>query len=278
MILIADSGSSKTIWAITGESVDPVIFYTKGYNPYHIGTEEIIEDFKTSSGSWFQNRNILKVFFFGAGCTGGDKNLIIQNALSVIFPVAELNVSNDLHGAALALFGNNAGITCILGTGSSSALWNGQKLHQHTPSLGYILGDEGSGTHMGIRFLKSYLRKEFDKDTTEYFADNIRLTDFEILSNIYQNNDTKRFLASFVPLMSTKVEHPLIHSIVRESLNQYVETFILTIPENKKYDIGFCGSPAHYFNDILTEQMNKHGLKLKSILANPIDKLLKFFQ
>lgn len=277
MVLIADSGSSKTIWAITGETVDPVIFYTKGYNPYHIGTDEIIDDFKALSNSWFLNRNISKVFFFGAGCSGGEKDQIIRNALSVIFPLAELNVSNDLHGAALALFRNNAGITCILGTGSSSALWDGQELHQYTPSLGYILGDEGSGTQMGIRFIKSYLRKEFDKDTTEYFAENIRLTDSEILSKIYQHNDTKRFLASFVPLMTTRVEHPLIYSIVRESLSQYVETFILTIPEYKKYDIGFCGSPAHYFNDILTEQMYGYGLKLKIILANPIEKLSEIF-
>jgi len=277
MIAIADSGSSKTIWSITCKSAEPFIFYTKGYNPYHTETDEIIENFKACAGNWFQNSKISKVFFFGAGCTGGEKNQIIQNALSVIFPQAELSVSSDLHGAALALFDNRAGITCILGTGSSAALWDGQQLHHYTPSLGYILGDEGSGTQMGIRFLKSYLRKEFDKDTMEYFAENIRLTDSEILGRIYQHNETKRFLASFVPLMSTRAEHPHIQSIVSQSFSLFVETFILTIPEYLRYNIGFCGSPAYYFNNVLTEQMNRYDLKSGLILVNPIENLTKIF-
>lgn len=277
MIAIADSGSSKTLWAIIDKNALPLIFSTKGYNPYHTDSESIIRDFCHTSQQWYKNNDIEHVYFFGAGCADENKKQIIRNALSVIFPQAELNVSSDLHGASIALFGNKSGITCILGTGSSAALWDGIKLYQNTPSLGYILGDEGSGAFMGIRFLRAYLRNEFDKETAEYFAQHIKLSHSEILDKIYNHNEAKPFLASFVNLMSTKTENRLIKNIVEDSFQQYIKTFILTIPNYRKFSIGFCGSPAYYFSQLLLEALQTFGLSSSKIIQSPMDGLIEFY-
>jgi glucosamine kinase len=277
MILVADSGSSKTIWSAGLPNTSPVYFRTKGYNPLHISSEEIVSDLLRNIPNTIQVKHVEKVYFFGAGCLGDENNQIIISALNAVFLNANCKVSSDIDAAAIGLFGNKKGIACILGTGSNSVLWDGQHGVQFVKPLGYILGDEGSGCQMGMRFLKKLLRKQFSPEIQEFFQSNIELSYEQIMQRIYQSSETKSFLASFVPLMSSRISDPQIKEIAEQCFQDFIDTFIMTIPAHQMYPIGFCGSPAYWFRDILEEVMNKNGLSIENVILNPIHELTQYF-
>ncbi len=277
MILIADSGSTKTIWAAKNNNFATSFFQTKGYNPYHVQADEIVSDLLIHVPENICKQQVEQIYFFGAGCSNAQNKSIITQAVKSVFPNAYVKVASDIEGAAMALFGKEKGIVCILGTGSNAAIWDGNKPQQHTPPLGYILGDEGSGTHMGIRFLKKYLRKEFDNELLEYFHSKIEFSDAEIMNMIYKSSDTKRFLASFVPLLSSRIENPEIEQIVIESFRSFFSVFILKIPEYKEFPVGFCGSPAFFFKNILAEVASEYDVQVEKIIINPIEELVRFY-
>jgi N-acetylglucosamine kinase-like BadF-type ATPase len=147
---------------------------------------------------------------------------------------------------------------------------------QFTKPLGYILGDEGSGTRMGISFLKAYLRGEFDNETLEFFAEKIQLTNEEILERIYKGNNAKEFLASFLPLMAMKTGSEQISNIILHSFHEFIHSFILKIPGHLHLPVGFCGSPAVYFSSILDEALAKHNLVAYKTIREPIHGLIKY--
>jgi len=277
MILVADSGSSKTIWSAGLPNSSPVFFHTKGYNPLHISSEEMSSDLLCNIPESIHVQKIEKVFFFGAGCSGVENKQIIISALNAVFPNASCKVSSDIDAAGIALFGKEKGIACILGTGSNAVLWDGQQGIQHVKPLGYILGDEGSGCQMGIRFLKKLLRKEFSHELQDFFENKIELNYDQIIYKIYKGNETKSFLASFVPLMSTRISEPQIQEIAIHSFQIFIDTYIRNIPSYQLYPIGFCGSPAFWFKNILEEVMSKNGLTLQKVIINPIEELAKDF-
>ena len=277
MILIADSGSSKTIWVAESADEKPVQFRTKGYNPLHTSSEEIVADLKRSVPDAISTKSVEKVYFFGAGCAGDENIRIVDSALIKVFPNASVSVASDMEGASIALYGNEKGIACIVGTGSNAALWDGNQGVQFVKPLGYTLGDEGSGAAMGIVFLKRFLRKQFSHDAQEYFEANIGMSQTQIMNKIYKSNETKSFLASFVPLMGTRVYDPQIREIVFQSFTDFVEVFVKPIPEFQSYSIAFCGSPAYWFQDILRDVLSQHELSLHKAIANPADELFKHY-
>ena len=150
MILIADSGSTKTDWVfLDGEGRNN--FETIGLNPFFVDEATVV---KTLSGQVSDANKVEAVHFYGAGCSTENKRSIISEGLKQVFPQAQHTVEHDLLGAARATCLNEAGIACILGTGSSSCLFDGEKITHQVPALGYVLGDEGSGSHMGKLLLR----------------------------------------------------------------------------------------------------------------------------
>jgi glucosamine kinase len=277
MILVADSGSTKTIWAAIDIQSKPHYFQTKGYNPYHISSDEIIRDLMRNLPGGLKPTDVDALHFFGAGCAG-DKNCgIIADALHGIFSAAVIEIKSDIHGASLALFGKFPGLACIIGTGSSSAIWNGNDISVTCPSLGYILGDEGSGVSLGIRFLRKFLRRQFSSETHTFFQSNIDLTEDEILSIVYREGNAKKFLASFVPLLNSRLNDPEVMLIIQETFDDFIRVFIKNVSENMDLPIGFCGSPAFYFQEILKGELKNHGLKASKILLHPMDGLVEYF-
>ena len=157
MILIADSGATKTHWVLINKGIVELEIYSKGFNPYYYKagdfTESLLNEFK---GKVSYN-DISSVYFYAAGCSSETNAEIIRNTLQAIFLNAIIEAHHDLYGAALALLGNNKGIACILGTGSNSCLWDGQSIIHNVPSVGYLLGDEGGGTYIGKLLVKEIL-------------------------------------------------------------------------------------------------------------------------
>ena len=157
MILIADSGSTKTIWCLLSKKGNPALFSTTGINPFFRNSDDIEAELKTGLVPKL-NSGIEKVFFYGAGIINDAKKNVIRTALKRLFPGTQIEINSDLLAAAHATLGKNQGIACILGTGSNSGLYDGDSVIENVPPLGFILGDEGSGAVLGKKLLADYLK------------------------------------------------------------------------------------------------------------------------
>src|ERR1700733_13059076 len=158
MILVADSGSSKTDWLLAISQQEAQQFRTAGLNPYFLSEKEIVKVLQDQGGELITRAaEITEIYFFGAGCSSPDRHEIVSNVLSVIFPKAFISVDSDVLGSAYATCGHEKGLCCVLGTGSNISYFDGENIFEGKHGLGYVLGDEGSGTWFGKRLITDFL-------------------------------------------------------------------------------------------------------------------------
>ena len=200
-ILIADSGSTKTHWLLKNKSEFIREFYTKGLNPYFVRSEDVIETLSEHI-SQEDSKLISQIYFYGAGCKAVDKCAIIENAFQRYFPKAVFSVNGDLLGAAIALFSNNAGVACILGTGSNASVYDGNDFTDSINSLGYILGDQGSGAYFGKLLLRDYFQNRMPKNIAEGFKNDFKIEYTEVLESVYKQHFPNKYLAQFTIFLS----------------------------------------------------------------------------
>src|SRR6478752_5487787 len=175
MIIVADSGSSKTDWMVyTPTEIQS--FSTQGINPYFLNSHDILKILSKNKGLGIIADQVKEVYFFGSGCSSPDKHETVSNGLSSFFTNAFVSVDHDLIGSAYATCGNQEGLTCILGTGSNISYYDGQTVHNGNHGLGYVLGDEGSGTFFGRKVLVSYLYNTMPGDLSKIFAQTYEVT------------------------------------------------------------------------------------------------------
>ncbi|RRN77645.1 N-acetylglucosamine kinase [Pseudoxanthomonas sp. SGD-10] len=277
MILIADGGSTKTNWCLLNEEGEKVLFNTEGYNPYFSDTKYIINSMKKSLPADFSTEKIKEVNYYGAGVHNEEKAQIIVEAMKVIFPNAEVNVGHDLLAAARALLKNERGFAAILGTGTNTCIYDGNEIEEHIDSLAYILGDEGSGCHIGKKLLSDYLRGYMPEDVRNAFWNTFKLTESEILDNVYTKPLPNRFCASFSKFVGeVEVNKEYTTSLVRSSFNEFFKNLVSQYPNYQNYTFNCIGSVAYGFKDILEEVANEYGMKLGKIVKSPIDDLVDF--
>jgi glucosamine kinase len=277
--IIADSGSTKTDWVIVNEEmeVDEKV-KTMGFNPYFHTSEFIYKEIATSfSAAEIDSNEVDTVHFYGAGCSSEDKNKIVYEALKQQFPSAAIHIDHDLIAASRATLGDQDGIACILGTGSNSCLWKDGEVVDNLPSHGYIFGDEGSGSHLGINLIKLYLKDGLGKELTEEFEAQFNLNKAQIINKTYREKGANVFLASFAMFYHNRVGQ---HSILREVMSQEFRAFFkerITCYQNyRQCDLGFVGSIAYYNQDILKEVADSFGCSIASIKQCPIDALVEY--
>jgi len=276
MILIADSGSTKTHWRLIDDKKNNTSVTTQGINPYFQSEEDIFKILKTElHPSLNQSSSPLNIFFYGAGCGTLDKNKIVSAAISKLFPNSAIEVNNDLLGAARALCGNNKGIAAILGTGSNTCYYDGEKIAEHPLSsgLGYILGDEGSGAHIGKTFIKAYLNKELPQNIADKFYGSFKLSKADILDAVYKKPMPNRFLASFSKFVYENISEPFLVNLATDCFNQFFDKHICKYPQHKTVNLNCVGSIAFYYNDLLKKVSQSKGVTISKIIANPIDDL-----
>lgn len=262
MILIADSGSSKTDWRlIDGEKISQ--FESIGLNPFVV-SPEIIE--KTILELNIEPRHVSNVFFYGAGCGNADKSTLVQTVLKSVFINADVNVKSDLLAVAHALLQDDSGVVGILGTGSNVAFFNGNELTPVITSLGYLLGDEGSGNYIGKEFLKLYLTDSLDSD----LENKIQLNKGNILTELYGHSFPNRYLASFCKKIFPHRKHPQLAKIISDAFDEWIKIYLL--PQNI-VNIHVCGSIAYYFSEELKASCSAHGIRIESIIEKPISAL-----
>lgn len=275
MILLADSGSTKTEWkAIEGEVPSESIF-SSGINPYFLGSEQIIINLKKEVPS-LEGKPFDSVFFYGTGCNSEAREKVIRDALDKYLKSANIFIGSDLLGAARALCGNEPGIACIMGTGSNSCYYDGKKIAANVAPLGYILGDEGGAAVLGKKLLSAVLKKQMSEAVINRFYETFNITRIEILENVYTKPFPNRFLGSFAKFISANIEMPELQEIVRSSFNEFIRRNILQYPESADYPVHFTGSISWYFRPLLLEQLEKNGLRAGKIILHPMPELVKY--
>ncbi len=277
MWLIADSGSTKTQWCIVNEIETIKIFLTAGINPYYQSAEQIAEEMMNSVKPMIEKHEIQKVFYYGAGCNTNQNKTMISEALSLILPDAAYEVYTDLMAAARALFLDQPGIACILGTGSNSCFYDGVEIRENISPLGFILGDEGSGAVLGRLLVGDCLKNQLPEWLRDKFLDEYELSPAQIMENVYRKPFPNRFLAKFAPFMSEHLDEPIIFNQVYDSFDAFVSRNVMQY-NLENLLVGFSGSVAANFKDVLEIVAAERNLNLGPIFADPMPGLIEYHQ
>ena len=288
MILIADSGSTKTDWALIcneqdNGSIKTQQFHTQGINPIYMSEEEIVKILKDEllpqlSSNGFSFSSNLLIHFYGAGCRE-DMIPKMKSAFVHVFYLSDsaIFVQSDLMGAARALCGREEGVACILGTGSNSCLYDGERIVKNVSPMGFILGDEGSGAVLGKLFvnllykgqLPEIIRKEFEEKT------GYSLT--YIINKVYREPLPNRFLASLVPFIYDYLDVPEIKQMVIDNFRSF---FVRNVQHYhaQHLKVNAVGSVAFYLKECLCQAAELEGYKIGIVMKNPLDSLVKYHQ
>ncbi len=275
-MVIADSGSTKTTWALI-DSQNNIITKKEsiGLNPFFV---DVCFIKKTSSKiiETADKKKISAVYFYGAGCANDEKCNLVKKGLTATLPNTKIFIYSDLLAAARALFQKQKGWVCILGTGSNAAYYNGRILIKHTPSLGYILGDEGSGTYLGKLLLQHILYHKLDKTLTNAFHKKYNLDLQNILLHTYSKPNPNKYLASFTHFLKEYENHSSIQQLIYNGFSDFIKNHIQPYMKNDIETIGFIGSVAFSFKEILIQACLDHNLTVLDIQKSPMDGLIKY--
>lgn len=275
MILVADSGSTKTSWCLKSADKEDIFFNTQGYNPYYLSSSDISESINSSLPKDINKELITEVNFYGAGCSE-EKAWIVDDAIKTVFSNATVNIHIDLLAAARSVLGKNAGFVGILGTGTNSCLYNGEKITHIVNSLGFMMGDEGSGGYLGKQLLIAYSRGILPEDLQKSFYETYQLTDDDILNEVYSSKMPNTFCASFCIFISEHIKHPFIVEMVESSFRDFFENIVKHYPNYQNYSFNCVGSIAHNFLPMLTSVADEFNMKIGNIIRNPLDGLAKY--
>ena len=278
MILIADSGSTKTHWCLMAGNGQSSEFFTDGINPFFQTSDamknSISNQLLPQLAHLMWVGPIEAVYFYGAGCTA-EKAPYVEDAIRGCFKkVKEVVVQSDMVGAAISLVGKGAGVACILGTGANSCYFENGEIVKNVPALGFILGDEGSGAVLGKRLVSDLLKNQLSDELKEKFLSEYNTSAAEIIENVYRKPFPNRYLAQFSKFCSANIDNPLIYQLVYDHFAYFVKRIL---PQYPKVPVGFVGSVAYYYKDILAKVMKDNGFELGKILQSPMEGMKEYY-
>ncbi|NOW94644.1 BadF/BadG/BcrA/BcrD ATPase family protein [Mucilaginibacter sp. SG564] len=277
MILVADSGSSKTDWLLSIPQQEPISFKTAGLNPYFLTEKEIAKIIQDQAPDMVAYANdIAEIYFFGAGCSSPDRHEIVSNAISQLFTKAFVSVDSDLLGCAYATCGHEKGICCVMGTGSNISYFDGENIHDGQHGLGFVLGDEGSGTWFGKTLITDFLYGNMPADINEAFNKAYGLNKEIVIKNVYQRPNANTYLASFSRFVSEIKTTPYGQELLEKGLLEFIDSNIKSYPEYHRYKCHFVGSIAYFFAEELTTLCHQQGVKTGKVIKQPINDLMAF--
>ena len=295
MILIADSGGTKTDWMLLhskglrkGEII--ATFHTQGITPIHqtpdvirhILGQELMSQLSTFPRAQLIDSGELdgsllsavKVFFYGSGCTPAHVPMMTQ-MLGEVFSPQQVEVHSDLMAAARALCQREAGIACILGTGANSCLYDGKYIVQNTPALGYILGDEGGGAVLGRMFMNAIFKNPQYADIRDEYLKKEKLTQADIINKVYREPLANRFLATTSLFIAERMDNPLLKQLVVDNFRQFFRCNIVPY-QHPELPVHFVGSMASSYPEALKEAAKKEKFHVGTIVQSPIEGLVKY--
>jgi glucosamine kinase len=277
MILVADSGSSKTDWLLTLPKQEVKQFRTAGLNPYFLTEKEIVKILQEQAPDMIAFApDIKEIYFFGAGCSSPDRHEIVTNALSHFFTKSYISVDSDLLGCAYATCGHEKGLCCVLGTGSNISFFDGEDIHAGQHGLGFVLGDEGAGTWFGKALITDFLYGNMPEEISEKFDDEHHLDKEIVIKNVYQTANPNSYLAAFSKFLGDIRQANYAQGLLRKGLLEFIETNIKSYPEYHNYKCHFVGSIAYVFADELKAVCKENKIHVGKIIQQPIHDLLAF--
>ena len=295
MRLIIDAGSTKTEWILMEGNAVIRRFQTEGFNPNYNN----IQTLKTLVETRFiaspdneipfsrrdemqirrnQSMSLQEIDYYGTGC-GSEKNCqAIQEVFQNRFPEAEIRVTHDLMAACHAVLGHERGIACILGTGSNSCVYDGENIVEKAVSLGYLVGDEGSGMHIGRAVVRAYFYGFMPEDLRQKFEATYPLELKDFIQQLYHTQQPSKYLASFAKFAGENQTHPFIHALVKDGFKAFMEAFVCRFAGCRTMKVSFVGSVAYHFRDILRESLADFGLTMGEVMQAPAEGLIAYYQ
>ena len=274
MILIADSGSTSTNWVLVEHGKSVQSLFTPGINPFYQTPEEIAGEIATLTLN-VKPSSVNAIYFYGAGCVA-DKIEMVKHAIAESFTQSQIYVESDLVAAARGLLQHEAGIACILGTGSNSCFYDGKNIVSNVSPLGFILGDEGSGAVLGKKFIADCLKNQLPEELKNKFLTTFGLTANDIINNVYRKPFPNRYLAQFTPFLAENMAEPAIYNLIFDSFTDFFVRNVMQYPNFDEYPVSFVGSIAYYFKDILEVVAFELGITLGEIKQSPLEGLVAF--
>ncbi len=276
-ILIADSGSTKTHWLWFNHHHTPAEIFTQGINPFFQSAEDIAAMLQHELLPKLSSVSVEKIFFYGAGCSQPDKIETVRKALQQTLRSETIEVEHDLLAAARATCGKESGIVCILGTGSNSCAFDGKNITDNIPSLGFLLGDEGSGAWFGRKLLQAYFYRELPSTLKQLFEEKFQPSKDAVLNVVYGQKNPNRYVASFMPFLIENKNHDYIAALLKTGFEEFVCRFVIKYERHKNVPVHFIGSVAFMNQSLLENILHTHELQPGKFLKSPMEGLKNFY-
>jgi glucosamine kinase len=274
MITIIESGSTKADWLIIDED-KRFQHHTIGFNPFFHSSEFVKQNLEADSflSNWFSKRG--EIYFYGAGCSSNELQETVKSGIKSVFKNSEVHVDHDLSAAGLSVYRGNDVIACILGTGSNSVFFDGKKLSEVVPALGYILGDEGSGSFFGKQMLSDFLYNKLPEPMVEEIIER-GLSKDTIFKNVYMEPNANVFLASLSPILINNKNLDYSQKLIQKGFDLFIENHVMCYASCKDVEISFVGSISALLGEELQAACSRKGLRLGQIIRRPIDSLAHY--
>lgn len=272
MLLVADSGSTKTQWIAENRTC----YETIGFNPFFHSTESVLEELSKNERLSADKSVFTDIYFYGAGCSSEERKKIIYTALVGFFSNAKIHVGHDMEASAFATYVGRPTISCILGTGSNSCLFDGKEYHEVVPSLGYIMGDEGSGGFFGKQILIDFLYHKSPEATAKLLSEKYQLTKEKIFDAVYKQPHANVYLASFAKVLDESPDREYMNGLKKRGIRQFFEAHVLCYPNYQNYPVSFVGSIAYYLQDTIREVAQEYNCEIGVIIKEPAERLFEW--
>ena len=278
MILVVDSGSTKTDW-IAVDNKGKILFSTQtlGLNP-QVLSSDILKERIVNNFDIYQNRNhVTNLYFYGAGCGVESPQLRIRKVFEDIFTSCEITIKEDTYAAVYATSRpNERSIVCILGTGSNCTYFDGKDIDQRVDSLGYVLMDEASGNFFGKQLIRSYYFNTMPKELALEFKKEYDLSPDIIKENLYRKENPNAYLATFSRFLIKNKDNSLFQEIIKNGLDRFINHQILQFDNATEVPIHFIGSISFFLEDEIKSALRANGLSMGRIVKRPIEELVNF--
>ncbi len=277
MIAIVDGGSTKCDWVVL-ENSGKISQKTEtiGFNPNIINADFIPQEIEKNQHLHFLKDHLEQIYFYGSGCGSPENAALVEAQLQKVFPRAQITVKEDMTAAAYAAYNGRPAIVCILGTGSNSCYFDGVTVKRDLPSLGFLIGDEGSGSAIGKQLLRRFFMKKLPKELHQDFVETYHLTIEDAIRNMYHNPRANAYLAEFNKFVVQRKQHSYFQNMVFDEMKNFFEYQVLPYEEAKEAEINFIGSIAYVYEDILRSAAAELNLKMGKIVQRPIESLVEY--
>ena len=291
MRLIIDAGSTKMGWILMEGHEVKAHFVTKGFNPNYSPLQDLenllvetrliaspMDNHDVPISRRDESTSLQTICYYGTGCGSEQNCQTIKEVFQSRFPHADIHVTHDMMAACHAVLGHEKGIACILGTGSNACLYDGERITERAVSLGYLVGDEGSGKHIGSEVVRAYFYGFMPEDLRRQFDETYHLELRDFIDKVYHQPQPSRYLATFAKFAGEHQSNPFIKALVKGCFKAFIEAFVLRFEGAKTMKVSFVGSVAFHFQDLLKESLADYGLAMGEVMSSPAEGLIRYYQ